>query len=110
MKKIPVAPRDFTSEPHLIVISPSDVNKPGCEVDDLKGGIAGGSILKGVLKVCQEIEVRPRIVSKDREGKLMCKPTFSNIVSLFWGKHNDLQYAAPGGLTGVGTKIGPTVC
>jgi len=28
-----------------------DVNKPGCEVDDLKGGVAGGSILRGVLKV-----------------------------------------------------------
>lgn len=27
------------------------MNKPGCEVDDLKGGVAGGSILKGVLKV-----------------------------------------------------------
>jgi len=27
------------------------VNKPGAEVDDLKGGVAGGSILKGVLKV-----------------------------------------------------------
>ena len=29
------------------------MNKPGCEVDDLKGGVAGGSILKGVLKVCE---------------------------------------------------------
>ena len=28
-----------------------DVNKPGCEVQDLKGGVAGGSILRGVLKV-----------------------------------------------------------
>jgi translation initiation factor 2 gamma subunit (eIF-2gamma) len=27
------------------------VNKPGSEVDDLKGGVAGGSILRGVLKV-----------------------------------------------------------
>ena len=27
------------------------MNKPGCEVDDLKGGVAGGSILRGVLKV-----------------------------------------------------------
>lgn len=33
------------------VIRSFDVNKPGCEVDDLKGGVAGGSILKGVLKV-----------------------------------------------------------
>uniref|UniRef100_A0A8B9E1Q1 protein-synthesizing GTPase n=1 Tax=Anser cygnoides TaxID=8845 RepID=A0A8B9E1Q1_ANSCY len=109
VKKIPVPLRDFTSEPRLIVIRSFDVNKPGCEVDDLKGGVAGGSILKGVLKVGQEIEVRPGIVSKDSEGKLMCKPIFSKIVSLF-AEHNDLQYAAPGGLIGVGTKIDPTLC
>uniref|UniRef100_A0A4W5JZ36 protein-synthesizing GTPase n=1 Tax=Hucho hucho TaxID=62062 RepID=A0A4W5JZ36_9TELE len=109
VKKIPVPIRDFTSEPRLIVIRSFDVNKPGCEVDDLKGGVAGGSILKGVLKVGQELEVRPGIVSKDHEGKLMCKPIFSKIVSLF-AEHNDLQYAAPGGLIGVGTKIDPTLC
>uniref|UniRef100_A0A8C2CT53 protein-synthesizing GTPase n=1 Tax=Cyprinus carpio TaxID=7962 RepID=A0A8C2CT53_CYPCA len=109
VNKIPVPIRDFTSEPRLIVIRSFDVNKPGCEVDDLKGGVAGGSILKGVLKVGQEIEVRPGIVSKDHEGKLMCKPIFSKIVSLF-AEHNDLQYAAPGGLIGVGTKIDPTLC
>nr|XP_060152505.1 LOW QUALITY PROTEIN: eukaryotic translation initiation factor 2 subunit 3-like [Globicephala melas] len=108
VKKIPVPPRDFTSEPRLTVVRSFDVNKPGCEVDDLKGGVAGGSILKGVLKVGQEIEVRPGIVSKDSEGKLMCKPIFSKIVSLF-AEHNDLQYAAPGGLTGVGTETGPTL-
>ncbi len=34
-----------------LVIRSFDVNKPGAEVDDLKGGVAGGSILKGVLKV-----------------------------------------------------------
>lgn len=50
-------------------------------------------------QVGQEIEVRPGIVSKDHEGKLMCKPIFSKIVSLF-AEHNDLQYAAPGGLIG----------
>ncbi|XP_076963879.1 eukaryotic translation initiation factor 2 subunit 3-like [Callospermophilus lateralis] len=119
VKKIPVPPRDFTSEPQLIVIRSFDVNKPGCEVDDLKGGVTGGSILKGVntpFKVSQEIEVRPGIVSKDSEGKLMCKPIFSKIVSLF-AEHNDLQYAVPGGnmwnlisLLGVGTKIDPTLC
>uniref|UniRef100_A0A8C6AQ67 protein-synthesizing GTPase n=1 Tax=Monodon monoceros TaxID=40151 RepID=A0A8C6AQ67_MONMO len=95
VKKIPVPLRDFTSGPRLIVVRSFDVNKPGCEVDDLKGGVAGGSILKGVLKLGQEIEVRPGIVSKDSEGKLMCKPIFSKIVSLF-AEHNDLQYAAPG--------------
>lgn len=58
------------------------------------------------LQVGQEIEVRPGIVSKDQEGKLMCKPIFSKIVSLF-AEHNDLQYAAPGGLIGRSTPFFP---
>ena len=33
------------------VIRSFDVNRPGCEVDDLTGGVAGGSVLRGVLKV-----------------------------------------------------------
>ncbi|XP_076445156.1 eukaryotic translation initiation factor 2 subunit 3 [Babylonia areolata] len=108
-KRIPVPTRDFTSEPRLIVIRSFDVNKPGCEVDDLQGGVAGGSILRGVLKVGQEIEVRPGIVSRDAEGKLSCRPILSRIVSLY-AEQNDLQYAVPGGLIGVGTKIDPTLC
>ncbi|TKC44606.1 hypothetical protein EI555_007431 [Monodon monoceros] len=47
VKKIPVPPRDFASELQLVIRS-FDVNKPGCEVDDLKGDVDGGSILKGV--------------------------------------------------------------
>lgn len=35
-----------------LVIRSFDVNKPGCEVEELKGGVAGGSILCGVLRVC----------------------------------------------------------
>merc|ERR1719402_476796 len=108
-KKIPIPQRDFKLEPRLIVIRSFDVNKPGCEVDDLKGGVAGGSILKGVLKVNQEIEIRPGIISKDTEGKLKCQPIFSKVVSLH-ADLNDLQYAVPGGLIGVGTKIDPTLC
>ena len=83
-----------------------DVNKPGCEVDDIKGGVAGGSILKGVLKVGMEIEVRPGLISKDETGKVICCPIFSKITSLY-ADQNDLQYAVPGGLIGVGTKIDP---
>jgi len=108
-KKIPVPIRDFTSEPHLIIIRSFDVNKPGSEVDDLKGGVTGGSILKGVLKVGMEIEVRPGLVSKDQDGRLTCKPIKSRIVSL-QAEQNDLMCAVPGGLIGVGTKIDPTLC
>ncbi|XP_014289227.1 eukaryotic translation initiation factor 2 subunit 3 isoform X1 [Halyomorpha halys] len=109
VKKIPVPMRDFTSQPRLIVIRSFDVNKPGCDVDDLKGGVAGGSILHGVLTIGMEIEVRPGLVSKDSEGRLTCKPIFSRIVSLC-AEQNELSFAVPGGLIGVGTKIDPTLC
>uniref|UniRef100_A0A1B6C3T9 protein-synthesizing GTPase n=1 Tax=Clastoptera arizonana TaxID=38151 RepID=A0A1B6C3T9_9HEMI len=108
-KKIPIPTRDFTSPPRLIVIRSFDVNKPGCEVDDLKGGVAGGSILRGVLKIGMEIEVRPGLVSKDSKGRITCRPIFSRIVSLYT-EQNELQFAVPGGLIGVGTKIEPTLC
>jgi translation initiation factor 2 gamma subunit (eIF-2gamma) len=73
-----------------------------------QGGVAGGSILKGVLKVGNEVEVRPGIVTKDENGRVKCIPIFSQIVSLF-AEHNDLKFAVPGGLIGVGTKIDPTL-
>ncbi|CAF3781171.1 unnamed protein product [Rotaria sordida] len=93
----------------LQIIRSFDINKPGTKVDDLKGGVAGGSILKGILKIDQEIEVRPGIVSKDNEGRLQCCPLLSKIVSLYT-EQNDLTFAVPGGLIGVGTKIDPTLC
>lgn len=109
IKKIPTPVRDFLSPPRLIVIRSFDVNKPGAEVESLKGGVAGGSILRGVLKVGDEIQVRPGIVSKDAEGRHRCRPIHSRIVSLYT-EQNDLQFAVPGGLIGVGTKIDPTLC
>jgi translation initiation factor 2 subunit 3 len=56
-----------------------------------------------------EIEIRPGIVSKDQEGKVKCRPIFSRILTLF-AEHNDLTFAVPGGLIGVGTKVDPTLC
>lgn len=57
------------------------MNKPGSEVDDLKGGVAGGSILRGVLQIGQEIEVRPGIVSRDANGMSYCQLIFFCLIS-----------------------------
>lgn len=40
---------------------------------------------------------------------MKCTPIFSRILSLF-AEENDLKYAVPGGLIGVGTKIDPSLC
>jgi len=65
--------------------------------------------MRGVLKIGDEIEVRPGIVTKNNEGNVKCTSIFSKVISLF-AEENDLKYAAPGGLIGVGTKIDPTLC
>ena len=105
---LPVPVRNFTAVPRLIIIRSFDVNKPGEDVSSLKGGVAGGSILQGVLRVGDEIEVRPGIIGKDEAGNMTCSPIFSKIVSMY-AEQNDLMYAVPGGLIGVGTKIDPTL-
>merc|ERR1712137_1336920 len=106
--QVPIPPRDFTSTPLMIIIRSFDVNKPGEEIQKLKGGVAGGSVHKGVLKFGDEIEVRPGIVSKDASGNVTCRPIRSRIMSLA-AESNSLQYAVPGGLIGVGTKIDPAL-
>ena len=107
--KIPVPMRNFEAKPQLIVIRSFDVNKPGSEIEELQGGVAGGSILTGILKLGDEIEIRPGIVSKDEQGKIQCRPIYSRVISLF-AENNSLKFAVPGGLIGVGTRIDPTLC
>ncbi|KAJ2082496.1 eukaryotic translation initiation factor 2 subunit gamma [Coemansia sp. RSA 988] len=108
-RNIPVPVRDFTSDPHLIVIRSFDVNKPGHEVEQLKGGVAGGSILRGVIKLGDLIEVRPGIVEVGGNSKVRVRPLRSRVVTLNADK-NPLQFAVPGGLIGVGTLMDPMLC
>ena len=63
---------------------------------------------QGVLRMGQEVEVRPGVVTKDAAGAIRCLPIRSRIVSLF-AEQNPLQFAAPGGLIGVGTTVDPTL-
>ncbi|KAJ2159876.1 eukaryotic translation initiation factor 2 subunit gamma [Coemansia sp. RSA 552] len=108
-RNIPIPVRDFSSDPRLIVIRSFDVNKPGQEVDQLKGGVAGGSILRGVIKLGDLVEVRPGIIESGGDSKIRVRPLRSRVVTLNADK-NELKFAVPGGLIGVGTLIDPMIC
>ncbi|KAE9403397.1 hypothetical protein BT96DRAFT_964496 [Gymnopus androsaceus JB14] len=100
VKRIPIPVRDFTSDPRLIVIRSFDVNKPGAEVDELKGGVAGGSILTGVLRLGTGSRNPTRYCDQRQPRRTKCQPIFSRIMSLH-AENNLLQFAVPGGLIGV---------
>ena len=69
----------------MIIVRSFDVNKPGDDIDDMKGGIVGGSILQGVLRVGDEIEIRPGEVGRNDKGQIVCTPIKSKIISLSSG-------------------------
>jgi len=108
IKKIPVPNRGLDCPAQMMVVRSFDVNKPGEEVDGLKGGVVGGSLVRGMLKVGDEIEIRPGFSSKNAKGDVLCTPIKSVVCSMNAEK-NDLQYAIPGGLIGVGSRMDPAL-
>jgi len=106
---IDVPKRDRKEDPRMIVIRSFDINKPGTTVDDLCGGVIGGSLVSGVLAIGDEIEVRPGMVTSNKSGSFVCRPFVTKITGLKAEK-TDLEVAYPGGLIGVGTDIDPSFC
>jgi translation initiation factor 2 subunit 3 len=69
MCRIPIPMRDFVSPPQMIIIRSFDVNKPGEDAENLKGGVAGGTIFRGVLRVGDKVSIKPGlIIKKQRSG------------------------------------------
>lgn len=64
--RIPIPMRDFISPPQMIIIRSFDNNRPGTDAEKIVGGVAGGTILKGVLKVGDLISIRPGLITKNQ--------------------------------------------
>lgn len=92
----------------MIIIRSFDVNKPGTSIDDLQGGVVGGSIIEGVLQIGMNVEIRPGHLYKDTDGQIRCRPIKSKIVTLK-AEENHLLYAVPGGLIAAGLMIDPSM-
>ena len=83
----------------FLVARSFDINRPGTEINKLRGGVIGGSVLKGKIKVGEEIEIRPGLRVKNE-----FIPIKTEIVSISQGD-NLLEEANVGGLIGLGTKL-----
>jgi translation initiation factor 2 subunit 3 len=103
--KIPIPTRDFVSPPKFIVVRSFDINKPGTPLEEIKGGVAGGTLIRGVLRVGDDVEIRPGNVIRNND-EIKCTSLFTKITSL-QAENNDLLFAVPGGLIGVGTNLDP---
>ncbi len=99
---IPTPKRHEDALAKMFVARSFDINRPGTTPEKLRGGVVGGSVIEGKLKVGDEIEIAPG--AKTEKG---FKPIKTKIISLISGSGNFLQEAFPGGLIGVGTSLDP---
>lgn len=104
---IPTPKRDITKSPLMYIVRSFDINKPGTSIDDLVGGVIGGSIIQGQFKMGNEIEIRPGI-RVEKQGQSVYEPLQTKIVSLRAGG-KDMDEAQCGGLVGIGTMLDPSL-
>ena len=86
-----------------------DINKTGSDWNEISGGVIGGSLFNGSLNVGDEVEIRPGVCGKKKDGTLIAQPIRTKILS-FKTDHESLETIRPGGLIGVGTEIDPYYC
>ena len=85
-----------------------DINKPGIDFNDISGGILGGTLLEGTVKVGDIIEIKPGYLTKTVNG-ITYTPLKTEIISIK-SENNNLDNIIPGGLIGIGTDLDPFYC
>jgi len=85
-----------------------DINKPGTDITNMSGGILGGTLITGKLKINDDIEIKPGIINKI-DNKFICTSIKTKIISLKTEEKN-LEEIYNGGLVALGTDIDPYYC
>jgi translation initiation factor 2 subunit 3 len=85
-----------------------DVNKPGTNWDNIIGGVIGGSLITGNLKINDEIEIGPGIIYK--EGNKIKYETIKTKCYSIETNNQKIDEISPGGLVAIQTDIDPYYC
>lgn len=87
----------------FLVARSFDVNKPGTKPDQLHGAVLGGTLVSGVVKIGDSIEIKPGIPVKEA-NQVSYKPLVANILNLFNGSQK-VKELMPGGSTSIETDL-----
>lgn len=100
-ENIPTPNRDSSKDPIFFVARSFDVNIPGTKPSDMGGGVLGGSLIQGVLKKGDEIEIKAGAYADGKWKVLKTK-----ILGIKEAGQN-LEECHPGGLAGIMTELDP---
>jgi translation initiation factor 2 subunit 3 len=106
-ENIPTREHDMSKPPLMYIARSFDVNKPGASPKELRGGVVGGSLMRGMIKINDPIEISPGRKT-EMEGKTKIEPILTTARSFFTGGTSTKE-ATPGGLLAIGTDLDPSV-
>jgi len=104
---IEITKPDPKEKPIFLVARSFDINRPGTEIENLHGGVLGGALKSGTLKIGDTIEVKPGYSYK-KQNQYHYKTVKSKIVSMQKGKHQ-ITEAFPGGSLAIETELDPSL-
>lgn len=105
LMQIKIPPRDDKTEPVFVIARSFDINRPGSKIEDLKGGVLGGSLKKGKLKEGDEIEIKPGLFLK-KENQMFYQTLKTKIIGIYKGSYR-VKEAVPGGSLALETELDP---
>ena len=105
--KIKLPERNEKAEPIFLVARSFDINRPGTEIKNLHGGVIGGILKQGTLKIGDEIEIKPGKIVKEA-NQYHYKTLKGKVIKLFKGS-NSLSELTPGGSMSIETSLDPAV-
>jgi translation initiation factor 2 subunit 3 len=105
--KIEITKVPEDEKPIFLVARSFDINKPGTKTEDLHGGILGGALKQGKLKIGDIIEIKPGYSYK-KQNTYHYKTVKSKIVSMQKGKY-DIKEATAGGSLAIETELDPSL-
>ena len=103
--RIEIPKRDVDSAPVFLIARSFDINRPGKKIEDLNGGVLGGILKKGKLKVGDEIEIKPGIYEK-KANQTVYSPVKTKILSLHHGS-DSVKEIEPGASISIETSLDP---
>ena len=106
-EQFPTPKRDIKKDPLMFIARSFDINKPGAQMMKIVGGVLGGALKQGILKVGEKIEIRPGR-KLEREGKVSWVPLTASIVQIKTG-NEDLKSAQPGASIALLTSLDPSL-
>ncbi len=102
-KNFKIPERNLEATPRMAIIRSFNTNKVNINVNDIQGGVIGGSLLQGSVEIGDQIEISPGMCRKVKD-KWECVPIKSKILTIK-SENNILDKAVPGGLIGIGLDI-----